>query len=148
MTSEAKKHRDEGTALADALADMVFDRRISGIELANRLGKSEASISCILSPAHDAQFTVRDLPVLLRVLDGVGILKAICSWLNMVPVELPSGSLKHGHVMFEVGKLLTVISSSIDDGKLTIQEAQAIKNVMLDVIGAVDTLVGRKVDAL
>lgn len=137
---ELRQYRLEGDQLVDLINDEIFEKQITGAALANALGKSEAQISFILNPLHQATWAATDLPVLMRMLDGQAIARVICGWIGQINANMPKGSLKHGHVMFEIGQLLQVISKSIDDGKLTIQEIQAIRNELLDVIGAVDTL--------
>jgi hypothetical protein len=145
---EQRAFRAEGDQLVDLINDEIFAKQITGAALANALGKSEAQISFILNPLHQATWAATDLPVLMRLLDGEAIARVICRWIGRVPAIIPTGKVKAGNAIAEIGQLLTAISGAIDDGNITFKEASAIKKELLDVISSVDELVAHQVRQL
>jgi hypothetical protein len=143
-----RKWRADGDKLIDLVNDQIFERQITGDQLAHEVGKSPAQISMILNPLHISQFTLPDLPVLMRLLDGEAIARVICRWIGRVPAIIPTGKVKAGNAIAEIGQLLTAISGAIDDGNITFKEASAIKKELLDVISSVDELVAHQVRQL
>jgi hypothetical protein len=67
---QRQRAKRDGDAFAELIDGMIYDRDLTGVSLADVTGKSEAQVSLIRNPLHQAQWTISDLPVLVRVLDG------------------------------------------------------------------------------
>ena len=137
MTREQKKQaKRDGDALADLIDGMIYDRDLTGVALADATGKSEAQVSMIRNPLHGAQWTIADLPVLVRILDGKRIARAVCSLVGQVNVDL---HITHptGTVTKETGELLAELGRSLEDGELTLEELRRLKTEVSDLYGAV-----------
>jgi hypothetical protein len=137
-------YREEGDELIKMIHDLLLKNNMNQAEIARQTGKSEEQISFILDPMHPSQWSLTDLPVLIRLLDGKAIARIICSWIGQLNIDIPRGSNQHGHIISEIAQLLTVISTSINNENISVQEARAIKNKLLDVIGAVESVIGRQ----
>ena len=135
-------YQHEADECIKMINDLLLKRNMPQAEIALLAGKSEEQLSAILDPAHPAQWSLADLPILVRLIDGKAIARIICSWIGQLNIDIPRGSNRHGHIISEIAQVLTVISTSINNENLSVQEARAIKNKLLDVIGAVEGVLG------
>lgn len=137
MTMEVKrKFRAEGDQLVDTVNDLVFKAKLTQTELAEQVGKSDSQISLILNPLHCSQWTLSDLPVLMRLLDGKAIARVICGWLSMVPVDVPAGKVKAGPFFQEIAEWQLTVCKALQNGAISAREIPAIEKEMLDAICA------------
>jgi len=142
---DQRRYRAEGDSIIDLINDMICERGLTGTELALATGKSEAQISFILNPLHQSQWTLTDLPVLMRMLDGEKIAWVICSLIGMVPSHIPHGPIRNEYVFRDIGKMQVVIADAIKDGKVTTEETEEIKMKLRDVIDDINALTVQRV---
>lgn len=145
-----RKLRQQGQEMSDLIFDLIFAKGITQAEIALLTGLSETQISLVFNPNHRAYggFKVKHLPLLMYRLDGEKIARVICAWLNMLPTPIPTGKIRAGHIMTEIGHLSTVIGDAMEDGDISIKETSAIKKELLDVISSVDELMAHQVEGL
>lgn len=102
--------RQQGNEIEDLIYDLIFSGKITQSEIANAIGQSEAQVSMILNPNHQAAFHIRHLPILMKLLDGEAIARAICNWIGRVPALISTDKINIGKA--EIKKeLLNVISA-------------------------------------
>lgn len=140
------KHWQTGDQFSQFIKDWIFKRGITQSQVSLITGKSEPTISRIINTRQG--FAAECLPALINLDGGVEILKALCATAGMVPVAVPKGRPQAGTVSKEVGELLIAWSAAVEDGRLTIQEAERVRSELRDVVGAVEEYIASQAEKL
>ena len=139
------KYWRDGDNLDQMIKDWIFNKRLSQSQVALLTGKSEATISRIMSSRYC--FGVECLPAFIHQEGGVEILRHLCSMLDMIPVPLPKGGVKTGPAVRECAELQIALIDAAKDGRLTMREAQKIEKELMDVFAAVKEEAAKAVEA-
>jgi len=145
---DGRNDLDRGIALARMLSDMVHHSDYSQGEVAMHLGVSDSQMSCILAPMHQASFSIVQLPAVMRLFDSKAILKTICGWAGMMPVAIPNGKARVGELTREVGELLVEWGRALEDGRLTMREAETLRSEARDILAVIEGYIAEHVERI
>lgn len=143
-----RRYLDEGIDLARFIDDMILNGQFTQSEVAHHMGISETHMSFILNPLHPATPSVVHLPILMRLFDGKPIARKISGFVNMGCFDLPS-VYPNGHsVVGETAGFLKKWDDFTKDGKLTIQEAEALRQGAKELLGSLEGYIAAKVEGI
>lgn len=146
LTSREKfdlKNRSD--AFVNLVHTIVDKSDFSQRDIAYLLEMSDANMSYIMNPLHQAEFTIKHLPTILKYIDGRRILGALADLLECIVIDKASRSemVNSSDALQTLSQGIRDVVSSINRRCLTREEAIDLREYLKRDLAEINTALGK-----